>query len=307
MDMSLQKNIFFLSILLCLSSWVDPPMALLLGLILASTVGHPFLSFNARSTNLLLKTSIVGLGFGMNIFKAMEAGKEGFFITFFSIFITLILGFVIGRLLNVPKTVSYLISCGTAICGGSAIAAVGPIIKAKETEMSVALGVVFILNSIALLIFPAIGHYLSLTQEQFGIWAAIAIHDTSSVVGASAKFGEEALRLATIIKLERALWIIPLSFFSAFIFKLEGKRIKIPYFIFLYVLTMCIGALFPEYESLYEWIVVISKKGLTLTLFLIGAGLSLGTLKATGTRPLLQGVILWVLVSVFTLIGVVIN
>jgi len=249
----------------------------------------------------------VGLGFGMNIFKAMEAGKEGFFLTCFSISITLILGFLIGMLLGVHKVVSYLISSGTAICGGSAIAAIGPIIKAKEAEMSVALGVVFILNSIALLIFPFIGEYLSLTQEQFGIWAAIAIHDTSSVVGAAAKFGEEALRLATIIKLERALWIIPLSFFSALIFKVEGTRIKIPYFIFLYVLAMCIGTFFPELSAIYEWIVLISKKGLTLTLFLIGAGLSLGTLKATGTKPLLQGVILWVLVSVFALIVVVIK
>jgi uncharacterized integral membrane protein (TIGR00698 family) len=302
--MTLKRIIFILSAFLCVSPWIDPPLALLLGLIIASTTGHPFLSLNSKATNVLLKTSIVGMGFGVNLFHALEAGRDGVVITVFSIFLTMILGWIIGRMLKVDIVTSYLISSGTAICGGSAIAAVGPIIKAKEKEMSVALGTVFILNSVALILFPFVGHYLDLSQGQFGMWSAIAIHDTSSVVGAASKYGSEALQIATTVKLERALWIIPLSLFTAFVFKSDGKKIKIPYFIFLYVVAMCIGTYVPEYKSFYEFFVYVARKGLTLTLFLIGAALSVRTIKAVGVRPLVQGVLLWGVVSVCSLLVV---
>lgn len=303
--MNFKIIIFILSSLLCFSSLIDPPLALILGLIIASTVGHPFISFNSKTTNILLKTSIIGMGFGVNLFHAMEAGRDGIIITVFSILLTMTIGWTIGKMLNVDGTTSYLISSGTAICGGSAIAAVGPIIKANEKEMSIALGTVFILNSVALLLFPLIGSYFEMSQHQFGLWSAISIHDTSSVVGAASKYGSEALQVATTVKLERALWIIPLSLLTSYLFKSNEKRIKLPYFIFLYVITVCIGTFFPEYNLAYDWAVYLAKKGLTLTLFLIGAGLSLGAVRAVGTRPLVQGILLWALVSVSSLFVVI--
>jgi len=208
------------------------------------------------------------------------------------------LGWILSKWLKVEGKTSFLISSGTAICGGSAIAAVSPIVKADAKQMSVALGTVFILNSVALLIFPTIGHWLNLSQQQFGLWCAIAIHDTSSVVGASAKFGHEALQIATTIKLERALWIIPLSILTVVFSKSETKKVAIPYFIGFYILAMCVGTYFLEFSEQYSLIVLLAKKGLTVTLFLIGAGLSLDAIKSVGVKPLLQGVILWILISV---------
>ncbi len=294
----IKKIIFIVAIICCFTPFIDPPLALLIGFIIAQTIGHPFIQFNQKATSWLLKISVIGLGFGMNIHHAIEAGKSGLLFTFFSITLTLLFGWLIGKWMKVDGKTSFLISSGTAICGGSAIAAVSPIVNADAKQMSVALGTVFILNSVALLIFPTIGQWLNLSQQQFGLWCAIAIHDTSSVVGASAKYGHEALQIATTIKLERALWIIPLSIITVLFSKGETKKISIPYFIGFYILAMCIGTYFPEYTTQYSLFVLLAKKGLTVTLFLIGAGLSLDAIKSVGVKPLLQGVALWVLISV---------
>ncbi|HQW12777.1 MAG TPA: putative sulfate exporter family transporter [Saprospiraceae bacterium] len=296
-----REVIFLLAFVLCLSPFITPPIALLMGIIIAQFIGHPYLHLNHKATHILLQISVVGLGFGMNINSALEAGREGFILTVASILGTLGLGFLMGFLLKIDKKISYLISTGTAICGGSAIAAVSPVIKANEKQISVALGIIFILNSIALFIFPVLGHYLHLTDKQFGIWCAIAIHDTSSVVGASAKFSEKALEIATTIKLARALWIIPVAFFSTLLFKSKEAKIKIPYFIGLFVLAM-VANTYSKFVQDYSYILTtIAKSGLTLTLFLIGCGLSRKVLSAVGVKPLVQGIVLWVVISLVSL------
>lgn len=303
----IKKIIFIIALICCCTPFIDPPLALLIGFIIAQTIGHPFIQLNHKATSWLLKISVIGLGFGMNIHHAIEAGKSGLVFTFFSIALTFLFGWLLGKWLKVEGKTSFLISSGTAICGGSAIAAVSPIINANAKQMSVALGTVFILNSVALLIFPAIGHWLNLSQQQFGLWCAIAIHDTSSVVGASAKYGQEALQIATTIKLERALWIIPLSILTVLFSKSETKKVAIPYFIGLYILAMFVGTFFPEYAEQYSFIVMLAKKGLTVTLFLIGAGLSVDAIKTVGVKPLLQGVILWILISIISVSIIIIK
>ena len=254
----------------------------------------------------LLQYSVVGLGFGMNLQASLASGKEGMEFTVISVVGTLLIGWVIGRkFLKVDRDTSYLISSGTAICGGSAIAAVGPVLRAKDSEMSVALGTIFILNAIALFIFPVIGHALNMSQHEFGTWAAIAIHDTSSVVGAGAAYGEEALRVATTIKLTRALWIIPLAIATSFIFKSKGQKISIPWFIFFFVLAMIVNTYVLNLSEtgalIGAGINSIARKALTITLFFIGASLSRDVLKAVGIKPLVQGILLWVVISVSTL------
>jgi len=284
-------------VILCFTPFIDPPLALLLGFIVAQTIGNPFKQLNSKATQLLLKVCVIGLGFGMNLQQAMQAGKEGFVFTISTIVLTLVSGFLIGKWLSVDKKTAFLISSGTSICGGSAIAAVSPIVEADEKQISVALGAVFVLNSVALMLFPYLGNLFNMSQHDFGLWSAIAIHDTSSVVGASSKFGQEALQVATTIKLERALWIIPLSIISAIIYKRKGKAIKTPYFIGLFIITMCISTYLPEYKYIYDGAVVISKKGLCLTLFLIGTGLSLANLKSVGAKPFIQAIALWIIIS----------
>ncbi len=299
----LYRNLIFWALLLfCLTSFIDAPKALLLGFIIAQTIGHPFHQYNARYTSLLLKISVVGLGFGINLTHALSVGKGGLLITAFSILITLLFGLLLGRILKVDSKISYLLSGGTAICGGSAIAALAPIIKADEKQISVALGAIFILNSIALLLFPILGHLLDMSEHQFGLWCAIAIHDTSSVVGAASHYGSEALQIATTIKLERALWIIPLSLITAVVTKGENRKMVIPYFIGFFILAMCMSSYMPEYAEVYSSIVGLSKKGLSVTLFLIGAGLSLQNMKIVGLKPFVQSVLLWVFISVASLL-----
>ena len=292
-----RELIFIVSVVLCLTPWISPAIGLLMGLIIAQLVGHPYLHLNHKATHLLLQVSVVGLGFGMNIHNALQAGKQGILFTVGSISCTLIFGYLMGRWLNIDKKTSYLISSGTAICGGSAIAAIAPVIKAEEKQISVALGCVFILNATALFLFPFIGHRLNLSQTQFGLWCAIAIHDTSSVVGAASKYGNHALEVATTIKLARALWIIPVAFISTFIFKNERKKIKIPYFIGLFIFVMILNTYVPYVKLIGPYMVIAAKSGLTLTLFLIGAGLSRQVLLSVGFKPLLQGVALWIAIS----------
>ena len=290
--------------LLCLSGYISPPVALLLGLVVANLSGHPFFELNHKATTILLQVSVVGLGFGMNVNSALSAGEEGFIFTVASIFSTLVLGFFIGKWLKIEKKTSHLISCGTAICGGSAIAAIAPVIKSDEKQTSVALGVIFILNSIALFLFPAIGHWLNLSQQEFGLWCAIAIHDTSSVVGAANKYGPEALQIATTVKLARALWIIPVALLTSVIFKKKSSKIKIPYFIGLFILAMLMNTYVPQTALVAPYLVNIAKIGLTLTLFLIGAGLNFNVLKSVGLKPLVQGVLLWMFIGTAALFSI---
>lgn len=292
-----RKVIFITATLFCLLPFMSAPLALLLGLVMAQLMKHPYQELNHKATNLLLKVSVVGLGFGMNVFAAMKAGKEGVFFTIASIAGVLILGYFLGKVFKIERKTSYLISAGTAICGGSAIAALSPVMKAEEKDISVSLGIVFILNSVALFLFPMIGHALDLTQSQFGMWCAIAIHDTSSVVGAASKYGEEALKIATTVKLARALWIVPLAFGTAFLFKSDRCKVQLPYFIGLFILAMLANTYLPFVSVLSPYVVSIAKAGLTLTLFLIGSGLSFKVVRVVGIKPFLQGVILWLAIS----------
>jgi uncharacterized integral membrane protein (TIGR00698 family) len=302
--MSVPRILYIAAIFFCALPFVSTPIALLIGIVLAQTVRHPFLTVSKKLTHILLQVSVVGLGFGMNAVEAISVGKQGILLTVFSIASTLILGLTIGKLLKVEKKTSYLISTGTAICGGSAIAAVSPIIKSDEKQTSTALGIVFILNSIALFLFPIIGHLLKLSQHQFGVWAAIAIHDTSSVVGAAAQYGSEALQTATTIKLERALWIIPIALVTAFVFKGDSKKIKIPYFIFLFILAVVVNTFVPTMSIVAPIIVMLSKIGLKITLFLIGSGMTKELVVSVGIKPLIQGVLLWVFISLLSLVAV---
>lgn len=280
---------------------ISAPIALLLGLIFAFTFKNPCPKFNKKTSKYLLQVAVVCLGFNMNLQESLKSGSEGMLFTVVSVVGVMALGVMVGYWFNINRKTAYLISSGTAICGGSAIAAVGPVLKADENEMAVSLGVIFILNSIALFIFPPLGHLFEMTQQQFGTWAAIAIHDTSSVVGAGEAYGEEALQLATLIKLTRALWIIPLALVTMFIFRDKTAKISIPWFIFIFVLAMVVNT----YVALPEWFVSsmvwIAKRGMVVTLFLIGASLSLASIKSVGVRPLMQAVILWVVISVVSL------
>jgi len=292
-----RKAIFILALLLCLLPLVSPPIALLMGLVLAQVMENPYAQLSHKATNWLLKIAVVGLGFGMNVFSALQAGREGVLFTVASIALVFTVGILVGKYLKIDKKTSFLITAGTAICGGSAIAALSPVIKAEEKQISVALGAIFILNSIALFIFPVIGHSIHLSQTQFGLWCAIAIHDTSSVVGAASHYGAQALQVATTVKLARALWIIPVAFITAFAFKTGSKQVKLPYFIGFFILAMLVNTYVPFIKPLVPYITSLAKIGLTLTLFLIGTSLSFKVLRSVGVVPLLQAVMLWVLIS----------
>lgn len=296
----LPRIIFILCLLLSASGFLSPPIALAMGLAFGLLLPHPYGNLAKKSSKYLLQASVVGLGFGMNLHQVVQAGRSGFVYTMLGISFALLVGMGLGALLKVRKVPAFLISTGTAICGGSAIAAVGPITQASDEEMAIALGTIFVLNSIALLIFPSIGTAIKLSQSQFGLWAALAIHDTSSVVGAAAKYGAQALIIATTVKLARALWIVPLSVATAVV---RGAKAKIqwPWFIGLFCLAAVCNTYLPAGAHAYAIAVKIAKNGLTATLFLIGTGISVATVKRVGHRPLLQGIILWLLVSVGSL------
>lgn len=291
----MRKAAFAALIVFCLTPWCSPPIALALGLAFALTAGSPFKT--SKATKILLQASVVGLGFGMNLQRVIAAGRTGILFTLATIIGTLLLGYAIGRAMRISSGTAHLISSGTAICGGSAIAAVGPVIGASDEEMSVSLGTVFILNSIALFVFPMIGTALQLTQNQFGVWSAIAIHDTSSVVGAAAAYGAEALQVATTVKLTRALWIVPLALGTAVAFRRNKAKVAIPWFIFLFVLASVVRTYVAAPVELFEWLVRLARIGLTVTLFLIGSQLSRQSLAKVGVRPLILGVVLWIVIS----------
>jgi uncharacterized integral membrane protein (TIGR00698 family) len=286
-----------------ISGWVTPPVALFAGLLFALTCGQAYPKWNKRVSKMLLQYSVVGLGFGMNLQASLASGREGMMFTILSVIGTMVLGMLIGvKLLKVDKDTAYLISSGTAICGGSAIAAVGPVIKAKEHEMSVALATIFVLNAIALFVFPVLGHWLGLSQQAFGTWAAIAIHDTSSVVGAGAAYGEKALEVATTIKLTRALWIIPLALVTSAMRHEKGSKISVPWFIFYFIAAMLLNTyVLDGVPQVGLAISSIARKGLILTMFFIGASLSRDVLRSVGIKPLVQGVLLWIVISVGSL------
>ena len=295
-----QKILFILGFLFALSPLASPPVALAVGLMFGLTFAHPFLEHSQKFSKTLLKICVVGLGFGMNLQEVLKVGRSGFFYTALSIAFTLSVGWLLGKLLKVGRTDSYLISVGTAICGGSAIAAVGPVAGANDDEMSVSLGTIFILNSVALIVFPLIGTWLHLSQEQFGLWSALAIHDTSSVVGAGAKYGAVALAVGTTVKLARALWIVPVTLSTAAI-KRSGAKIKYPWFIGLFVIAAVVNTYLNFGEPVYKMLYDLAGIGLTVTLYLIGSQISRETIKKVGIRPLAQGLILWIIISVLSL------
>jgi len=286
--------------------WVSAPIALLAGILLTNFFRSTTVKSKSSLVKRLLQVSIIGLGFGMNINNALEVGKEGLLLTIFTLVFVFLLGWVLSKVFGLDKKIAYLISSGTAICGGSAIAAVAPLIKANEKEISIAIGTVFVLNAVALFVFPVIGHLLELTQHDFGIWSAIAIHDTSSVVGAASQYGEEALEIATTVKLSRALWIIPLSIMTAIIFRQTEKGIKFPYFILLFISAMLISSWLPQFAELFSWISYIAKRLLVLTLFLVGTQLTLDTIKTAGVKSMLFGSILWIAVSIVSLVVILV-
>ncbi len=280
------------------NDFISPAIALFAGLVFAFIFPMPFPTFNKKASKYLLQASVVGLGFGMNLTQALKSGADGMMFTIVSVIGVMVFGTLLGYWMHIQRKTSYLIASGTAICGGSAIAAVGPVIKADDHEMAVSLGVIFILNAIALFIFPPLGRMFDMSQAQFGTWAAIAIHDTSSVVGAGDAYGPEACQIATLIKCTRALWIIPLALVTMFIFRdKHSKSISIPWFIFLFVIAMVINTYCGLPASFCETIVYIAKKALVVTLFFIGAGLSLAMIKKVGVKPLLLAVLLWIIIG----------
>jgi len=290
------KNVFFIGLVLAASGLVSPPIALAGGLIYGFSFIHPYHVDAKKLSKILLQASVVGLGFGMDLQQVLQAGRAGFIYTAAGISFALLLGWGVGRLMRVNQRISFLISTGTAICGGSAVAAVAPITNASQEEIAISLGTVFVLNSVALLTFPAIGTILHMTQVQFGLWSALAIHDISSVVGATAKYGAMALAVGTTVKLARALWIVPLSVGTAMANK-KKSRIQWPWFILFFCLAAVANTYVHIFQPAYPVLKHLGVIGLTVTLYLIGTGLSMKTLREVGIRPFLQGVLLWLVVA----------
>jgi uncharacterized integral membrane protein (TIGR00698 family) len=296
----MSQRIVFFSLLASAIGVASPPLALALGVAFGLLSPHPFAAEARAVQKVLLQGSVVALGFAMNLQAVLQAGRAGFLYTFIGLAFALGVGTWLGRLFSVPRKAAYLISVGTAICGGSAIAAVGPVVGANEEEMSVSIGTVFLLNAVGLLAFPLLGHALGLSERQFGLWAAMAIHDTSSVVGAGAKYGPDALLVATTVKLARALWIVPLTLVTAIARGPEGRSAKAgtwPWFILLFVVAAVFNTAVPQGGPLYAWLAAAGRLGLTVTLFLIGTGLSRASLRKVGLRPLVHGLVLWVVVA----------
>ncbi len=298
----LRKILFFLLVVFCISPFASSPVALALGIAFTIIIGNPYEQKVHKYIHLLLQISIVGLGFGLQLDEAMKAGREGITLTIMSITTVMVLGYFLGNFLKIERPLSYLISVGTAICGGSAIAAVTPIIKPTTKQMSLALAIVFTLNSVALFIYPVVGHLLNMTQEQFGLWCAIGIHDTSSVVGAANKYGDIALKVATTVKLSRALWIIPMSLLTMVLFKTKGAKIKTPWFIGYFIIAILLHTYFPIFEGFSHIATTAAKSGLNLTLFFIGSTISIQTLKTISWKPLFIAVVLWIIISVGSLL-----
>jgi len=303
--MSLRVKIFtyILFGLACLMPVVSPAMALILGTVLGLTLGNPWGQFMSNLSKTTLKISVIGLGFGVNIHQVITTGKMAIGYTAAGILFAMVMGYFLGRLFKTEKNTSLLISTGTAICGGSAIAAMAPAIKANNHDIAVSMATVFLLNGAALLVFPVIGHWFDLSQEAFGIWSAMAIHDTSSVVGAASGYGDTALDIGVTFKLTRALWILPLTFIVASIVHGKGKA-AFPLFLVGFLLASIASSFWPALYPYWYTLTMISKQLLSVTLFLIGACVTRELLKRVGPRPLFQGVILWALVSILSLYAI---
>lgn len=284
-----------LAFLLCLTT-PSPAIGLCLGAGLGLTVGNPVRKFTSKTGKNLLQSAVVLLGFGLQFGVVMKIGAASLGLTFLSISGTLLLGWLLGRALGVERDLAVLLSGGTAICGGSAIAAIAPAIGASAPHTAVAMAVVFLLNGVALVVFPSVGHLLHLTQEQFGLWAALAIHDTSSVVGAGAAYGMGALALATTVKLTRALWILPVSFIASRLCRNRSGG-KVPWFLFGFLAAALTRSFFPGADALWGRLALVGKRLMTGTLFLVGAGLTLDDLRKAGGRPLVTAFVLWILVA----------
>jgi uncharacterized integral membrane protein (TIGR00698 family) len=280
---------------------ISAPLALIAGILLVLTLGNPYPEKLGRWTSLLLKTAIVGLGFGIDVDTALQASQEGLLLTIATIVTAIVLGWFLGKRLKVDQKLAFLLSSGTAICGGSAIAAVAPVINAEQEKISVSLGIVFLFNAVALLIFPYIGEYLNMDQQAFGTWAAVAIHDTSSVVGAAKVYGDSALEVATSVKLARTLWIIPLTLLAGAAFGGDRKRIKMPVFIALFIGAILIGTYIPDNTPiaiLSETIPAFAKKLMVVAIFFTGAGLSISNIKKSGPRSFVTGALIWIVIAV---------
>lgn len=304
--------LFFAGIILAAAGILSPPLALVAGLVFGLSVAHPLPKEGQTASKFLLQASVVLLGFGMNLGEVVHAGRSGFLYTAVGLSFALLIGLGLGKLMHVRPKASLLITCGTAICGGSAIAAMAPVASAGEEDTAVAMGTVFTLNAIALLLFPVIGWHLHLSQTQFGLWSALAIHDTSSVVGAAARYGPQALAIGTTVKLARALWIIPVALVTAMLFSRKaGKeghghavKIQVPWFIGLFVIAAIVRTYLPQFGAVFARMNALGKSGLTVVLFLIGAGLSRETIRRVGVRPMLQGIALWVVVATASLLAI---
>lgn len=299
-----QQIFYLLLLLLCCSPFISASGALLMGLVFSLLIGTPSKETVNKWSAFLLKVSVIGLGFGINIQVLLKSGRENIGMTTGFVFTVLLVGILIGLFLKIDKVIALLIAVGTAICGGSAIAAVGSAMKVNSNKLSISTGTIFLLNALALFIFPAIGHWLGLSQEQFGTWAAIAIHDTSSVIGAAANYGNEALKVASVTKMLRILWIIPILLILAMVFSKSRKDFKFPLFIIGFIITSCLYSFIPSYEGVFNVFYAIAKQILVVSLFLIGSGVSFQIMKKVGSKILLQAVILWILVSTVALIFV---
>lgn len=297
---TLSKTIFFAALALSFTGFLSPPVALTIGILFGLCFAHPFVAATRTSARVLLQACVVALGFGMNLQEVLKAGRSGFVYTAIGISFALLMGLALGKFLQVRGNSSFLITTGTAICGGSAIAAVGPILQANDEEMAVSLGTVFILNSVALLLFPLIGAAAHLSQAQFGLWSALAIHDTSSVVGAASKYGQGALVVGTTVKLARALWIVPLALATA-VAKHAKSRIQFPWFILFFCFAAVLNTYVSAVAHVSNRVFGLGRLGLLATLFLIGTSISRASVKQVGWRPMLQGVALWIAVGATSL------
>jgi uncharacterized integral membrane protein (TIGR00698 family) len=304
-NLTLSKLIFIILVAVTVVLLLPPSVALGLGLLYGLFIGNPYQNITKKISKYLLQASVIGLGFAMDFHKVLEAGKDGLLYTTITIIATLLLGYLIGKMLKIDNVISYLISAGTAICGGSAIAAISSVVKADEQQISVSIGIVFVLNAIALFLFPVLGHHYGLSQDQFGIWSAIAIHDTSSVVGASSSYGAEAMTIATTVKLARALWIVPLVFVSAMLFKKNSARITFPYFIIFFFVASIIRTYVPYIQHNSKHVIVVAQVGLAVTLLMIGSNVTIASIKHIGVRPLILGVLLWMIVLTSSLWAVI--
>jgi uncharacterized integral membrane protein (TIGR00698 family) len=302
--MRVKQAAFFLSIIICCFPIVSASTALLIGFLFCQFLKNPFPESSGNWGGYLLKASVIGLGFGIDFHVLLTSAKDNLLITTVFVIAVLLIGVSIGKFLNIEKTTSLLIAVGTAICGGSAIIAIGSILKASNSQLTIATATVFLLNAVALFVFPPLGHLFELSQEQFGVWSAIAIHDTSSVVGAAAKYGDLALSIASVTKMLRIIWIVPVSLIIVFGFKENRESFKVPLFILGFILVSCVHSFFDFYSEYHNLLYKFAKQGLVVSLFIVGSNISIDKLKQIGHKVFMQAVSLWIMVCTAALIFV---